>query len=110
MDFDDVNLVVLCGRLASAPDLRVLDSGTRELRLMVTVRAEHPRTRIDVVPVTVFDPPDDLIEADLDVSSRMWIVGSVQRRVDDELFGRQSRLTVVGLGVLLESNVDSCRV
>jgi hypothetical protein len=40
----DLNLVVLCGRLASPGELRVFESGTRLLRLLITVRnAHHPR-------------------------------------------------------------------
>ena len=37
----DLNLVVLCGRLASPGQLRVFESGTRLLRLLITVRNAH---------------------------------------------------------------------
>ena len=34
----DLNLVVVCGRLASPGELRVFESGTRLLRLLIAVR------------------------------------------------------------------------
>ena len=37
----DLNLVVLCGRFASPGELRVFESGTRLLRLLITVRDAH---------------------------------------------------------------------
>ena len=37
----DLNLVVLCGRLASPGQLRVFESDTRLLRLLITVRNAH---------------------------------------------------------------------
>ena len=91
----DINLTVLCGRLATAPELRVLDSGTRTLRLLVTVAAKHPRRRIDVVPVTLWDPDQDLVDAELEQNARVWVTGAVQRRVIDGPEGRRSRIEVI---------------
>ena len=39
----DLNLVVLSGRLAAPPELRVFESGRRFARYLVTVRSEEPR-------------------------------------------------------------------
>ncbi len=89
----DLNLVVLFGRLAAPPELRVFESGAHLLRFLVTVRSDSPRARVDVVPVTYWDPPDDL--AGLEVGSRVWITGAVQRRFWDGVEGRRSRLEVV---------------
>ena len=58
----DLNLIVLCGRLAVEPELKEFDSGSRLVRLLVTVRSDEPRRRVDVVPVTLWDPPQDLLE------------------------------------------------
>lgn len=91
----DINLTVLCGRLATVPELRVFDSGARMLRLLVTVRAEHPRRRIDVVPVTLWDPPDELVEHPFEPESRVWVTGAVQRRFLEGPEGRRGRLEVV---------------
>ncbi len=91
----DLNLVVLCGRLATDPELRVFDSGTRLIRLLMTVKSDEPRRRVDVVPVTVWDPADDLIEDLPEKGKRVWVCGSIQRRFWEAPDGRRSRLEVV---------------
>jgi len=91
----DLNLVVLCGRLASPGELREFDSGTRLLRLLISVRTEEPRRRIDVVPVTLWDPDDDLVDAVKVPGIRIWAAGAVQRRFWAGPEGRHSRLEVV---------------
>lgn len=91
----DLNLVVICGRLASPGELREFESGTRLLRLLVTVRTEEPMRRIDVVPVTLWDPEEDLVEAVKERGIRIWAVGAVQRRFWDCSEGRRSRIEIV---------------
>lgn len=91
----DLNLMVLCGRLASDAELRVFDSGSRLIRYLVTVRADHPRRRIDVIPVTLWDPPDDLVDEPGEKGERIWVCGSVQRRFWESPDGRRSRVEVV---------------
>lgn len=91
----DLNLIVLCGRLATDAELKVLDSGTRLMRLLVVVRSEEPRRRVDVVPVTVWDPPDELFDAPPVRHQRVWVCGTVQRRFWESPEGRRSRLEVV---------------
>jgi single-stranded DNA-binding protein len=91
----DLNLIVLCGRLATDAELRVLDSGSRLIRFLVTVRADHPRRRVDVVPVTLWDPPDEMVDEPGEKGQRIWICGSVQRRFWESLDGRRSRVEVV---------------
>lgn len=91
----DLNLVVLCGRLSTAPELRVFDSGAQLLRLLVVTRLEEPRKRVDVVPVTLWNPPPELL-ADLpDAEDRVWVTGSIRRRYWEGPDGRRSRLEVV---------------
>ncbi|GBE22639.1 MAG TPA: hypothetical protein ENH00_12370 [Actinobacteria bacterium] len=91
----DLNLVVLCGRLASPGELREFESGTCLLRLLITVRTEEPRRRVDVVPVTLWDPDEDLVEAVRESGIRIWVAGAVQRRFWADPEGRRSRLEVV---------------
>lgn len=91
----DINLVVLNGKLAIAPEYRDFESGSRLLRLLVTVKSEHPRRRVDVVPVTLWDPPSTLAEAELVPGRGVWIVGAVQRRFWEADDGRKSRIEVV---------------
>lgn len=95
----DLNLVVLCGRVTAPPELRVLDSGTRLLRVLLSVRSDEPRRRLDVIPVTLWDPPDDTVSADLEPGTVLWVTGSVQRRFWESPEGRRSRLEVVAAQV-----------
>jgi single-stranded DNA-binding protein len=91
----DINLAVLCGRLATAPEVRIYDTGSRCMRFLVTVAAERPRRRIDVVPVTLWDPPSHLVDDPPDQNARVWITGVVQRRTLDGPEGRRSRVEVI---------------
>jgi single-stranded DNA-binding protein len=97
----DLNLVVLCGRLASDPEQRFFDSGSRLIRYLVVTRADHPRRRLDVVPVTFWDPPDDLWAEPGEKEMRLWACGSVQRRFWESPDGRRSRLEVVAESVVV---------
>lgn len=98
----DLNLAVLAGRLATTPELRTFDSGARLVRVLVTVRSERPTPRIDVVPVCLWDPPEDL--ADAAAADRVWVSGRVQRRFQDGPEGRRSRLEVVADQVVLRAS------
>ncbi len=102
IQFGDLNLVFICGRVASEPDLRRYDSGTRQLRMLVTVRSEHPRRRIDVIPVTVWDPDDQLVGPGIEVGSRVMVAGIVQRSLWNGPEGHRSRVEVIGRQVTVQ--------
>ena len=72
----DLNMVILCGRLASDPEIRVFDSGSRLIRYLVTVRVAHPRRRVDVIPATLWDPSDELVDELGVKGDRIWVSGS----------------------------------
>jgi single-stranded DNA-binding protein len=91
----DLNLVVLCGRLAVEPELKVFESGARLIRLLVTIRSDWPKRRVDVVPVTLWDPTDELLDEMPIKGQRVWVCGSVQRRFWEAPDGRRSRLEIV---------------
>ncbi len=97
----DFNLVVLFGRIAVDPEIRVFDSGTRLIRYLITVRSESPRKRVDVIPVTHWDPPDELTEDPGVKSQRIWVCGAVQRRYWESPDGRKSRIEVIAQEVKL---------
>jgi single-stranded DNA-binding protein len=98
----DLNLIVLCGRLAVDPEMVVLDSGRRLMRLLVTVHSVEPIRRVDVVPVTWWDPPLELLDKMPIKGQRIWVCGSVQRRFWESPDGRRSRLEVVAEQVHLD--------
>lgn len=96
----DLNLVVLCGRLATTPEIKTFDSGARLARLLITTRTEVPKRRVDVVPVTVWEDLDnpsfdfDEIEG-FELGDRIWVAGSTQRRFWSDTNERRSRIEVV---------------
>jgi single-stranded DNA-binding protein len=96
----DVNLVVLAGELTTAPELRVFESGSRLLRMLVTLRVEEPRKRLDVVPVSWWDP-DEGVAAGLARKQRVVVSGSIQRRFWEGPDGRRNRLEVVAESVTI---------
>ena len=86
-------MAALTGRAAG------VRSGTHLLRLLISPRTEEPTRRVDVVPVTLWDPEEDLVEAVKEGCIRIWAVGAVQRRFWDGSDGRRSRLEIVALQV-----------
>ncbi|MCP4304512.1 MAG: single-stranded DNA-binding protein [bacterium] len=100
----DFNVVVLAGRLAAPPEVRSFESGSRLVRFLVTVRSMTPRRRIDVVPVTLWEPDRDHPVLEADVGSSVWVAGSVQRRFWTEQQARRSQLEVVASDVRTASD------
>ena len=97
----DVNLVVLKGTLAADPELRVFESGSRLIRYLVTTRVENPKRRVDVIPVTIWDPDDELWEEPGERGVRFSVYGAAQRRFWEAPDGRRSRVEVVAEQVII---------
>jgi single-stranded DNA-binding protein len=96
----DLNLVVIAGRLAANPEVRVSNGGVAVMRLLVTTKTDEPRRRIDVVPVTWWDVTEEQVEAlDLHQGERVWVAGTIQRRFWSSDEGRRSRMEVVARDV-----------
>jgi single-stranded DNA-binding protein len=103
----DLNLIVIAGRVAAQPEFRSFDSGSSLMRLLVTVRSSAPRRRVDVIPVSVWDPDEDLTDGAITVGTGLWIAGSVQRRFWSATDGRRSRLEVVAHEVSIRTDEES---
>jgi single-stranded DNA-binding protein len=91
----EYNLVTLAGRLAIDPEERTFESGAHLVRYLVTVRSDTPRRRVDVIPVTLWDPSPDHVGPKLSRGDRVMIVGMVQRRFWQAPDGRRSRVEVI---------------
>jgi len=92
----DLNLVVLAGTISTEPDVRTFTSGSTLIRYLVTVRTTEPRRRVDVVPVTLWDPGPDDLAAIGDARGRgVWVAGAIQRRFWSGDDGRASRIEVI---------------
>jgi len=100
----DLNLVVLAGRLAAAPEVRTFDNGSSLVRYLVTTRSERPRRRIDVVPVVLWDAAENGV--DLERGDRVWVAGAVQRRFWSDDHNRRSRVEVVAFHVQRHPETD----
>ncbi len=103
----DLNLVVLAGRLAAPPEIRQFESGARLVRYLLTARSDHPRRRVDVIPVTLWDPSDELVDSEPEPGCRLWVAGSVQRRFWSAEEGRRSRLEIVADQVCPRESIDA---
>jgi len=95
----DVNTVEVRGRLVAPPELRVSDTGSHTIRVLVATRSEEP-SRIDVVPATLVDPPcgDPLPRT----GDRVVVEGRLQRRFRDHPDGRRSGIEVIAQRIGLE--------
>lgn len=91
----DLNLVVLAGQVATEPDVRTFPSGARLARYLVTVRSTEPRRRVDVVPVSLWNPPDDLVQRAGVRGEPVWVVGAVQRRFWSADGDKRSRIEII---------------
>ena len=91
----NLNLIVLAGRLAAPPEIRTFDSGANLIRYLVTVRTTDPRRRVDVLPVTLWNPSADLLSGDQPPGHRIWIAGSMQRRFWAAETGRRSQIEII---------------
>ncbi len=102
----DLNLTVLAGRLATEPELTTYDSGSTVLRLLVTVRSDKPRQRLDVIPVTMWNPDDDMLKELPKRGDAVWIAGQVQRRFWSASDGRQSRIEIMAHEVVIRNEME----
>jgi single-stranded DNA-binding protein len=101
----DLNLIVVAGRISAEPEIINFASGTRLLRLLVTVRSEHPRRRIDVLPVVLWDPDDDVLPEEPCRGMSVWVAGSIQRHFWSSGDGRTSKVEIVAHDVQIREPV-----
>lgn len=91
----DFNIVVLAGRLAAQPEIRTFDSGATLMRLLVIVRSDEPRHRLDVVPVVQWNPDINDTHDEPLRGRKVWVAGAVQRRFWSSGDARHSRIEIV---------------
>jgi single-stranded DNA-binding protein len=88
-----VNLSVVCGPCSTAPEVRVLESGTRLATLSVRCPAAGGADqRVTSVPVTVWDPPA-WVET-LEPGEIVVVVGRLRRRFYQRPGGVGSRVDI----------------
>jgi len=102
----DLNLMVLAGHLTVNAEVRQFDSGGLMIRYLVTVSVDHPRHRVDVIPASLWDPSEELIESPGMKGDGIWLCGSLQRRYVESTYGRRSTLELVAEQVKVTEGVN----
>lgn len=90
----DLNIALVSGRLALAPDLERLPDGSRRMRLLVCVHPEG-RDRFDVLPVVV---PPELHSVALETASggsRVFVAGPLMRRCPADPWDPPGRVEII---------------
>jgi single-strand DNA-binding protein len=85
----EMNVVVLCGRLSSAPVIRELESGSVLMNCELTTRVDDVANS---VPLVWFDPPAAAV---FEAGDEVAVVGTVRRRFYRAGASTQSRTEVV---------------
>lgn len=91
----DFNIAVLAGHLAAEPEIRTFPSGSTLIRYLVTVRSNAPRRRVDVIPVTLWDPSPEALDIGGARGKPIYVAGAVQRRFWSIDGGKSSRIEIV---------------
>ena len=102
----DMNLIVLAGRLAAPPEIPAFESGTQLIRYLVTVRVAEPRRRVDVLPVTLWNPSPEQLQEEPQPGRRVAVTGAIQRRFWQAASGRRSQIEIVADQVCFKDEPD----
>lgn len=97
----DYNIVVLSGHIASHPRID-WPGDVERISYLVTVKLETPKRRVDVLPVTLWEPdPDDPLLRTATTGDRVHVVGQLQRRFYSDFNERRSTLEVIASAVVV---------
>ena len=107
----DCNTVIISGRIAAPVERRTFDSGSTLIRVLVTVKTDKPRKRVDVLPVQLWtdDYENDaqayrLVAAP--VGNPIFVTGAIQRRFWESNGARTSRIEIVATSVSVAENTE----
>lgn len=97
----DINLALINGRIAVPAMIDIDPDGGRVLRMLVLVRSEK-RRRIDILPVRMADPSDDLTAEMLGAGRRVFVAGSLVRRYSSDGLTSGGRMEVVADSISIQ--------
>lgn len=90
----DINLSMVSGRLALAPLVEHQSDGAVLARMLVLVRSPR-RSRVDVVPVTMANPPPELLAEGIGSGTGVYLAGGLMRRCAADVLSTSTRLELV---------------
>lgn len=90
----DVNLSLVSGRLALPPLVEHQPDGSVLARMLVLVRSQR-RSRLDVVPVTMANPPSELLAPGIGAGTGVYLAGGLMRRCAADVLSTSTRLELV---------------
>lgn len=97
----DLNLVMIRGQLSAPIQLETFPTGGTCAKLLVTVRTTDPVRRVDVLPVTLWEP-DPAFDLDAPLGTIVTVAATIRRRFWAADAGRRSRLELVADTVTLD--------
>jgi len=103
----DNNAVALRGRLAADAELRVFESGRRLIKFLVVAQVDYPVRRVDIVPVTLWDPSDELADDPGEMGRPISVCGSVRRRFWETGDAGEIRVEVAADKVVFPAGADA---
>lgn len=108
----DLNLVVIAGRLATDVEVSSYETTSiTRIRLLVTVRHEDDEVRrIDVIPVTWWNVPENHPIWEAKRGDPVWVAGRIQRRFWTADNGKMSRIEVIAEEVSLRTATEADEV
>ena len=90
----DINFSAVSGRLVIPPLVEYQLDGSLRAEMLVLVRSADGG-RVDVVPVTMPNPPRALLTEDVGSGTRLHLAGALKRKCDIDSFSTSSRLQMV---------------
>ena len=92
----DLNTVTLRGSLAAPIELETYPTGAVRARLLVTIRTSDPVRRVDVLPVTVWEPVNHPgLDLDAPLGATVNVTATIRRNFWAAEDSRRSRLELV---------------
>lgn len=98
----DLNLVLIKGRPVVEPEVVTFPDGVCFMRMMLAIRVDHPRPRLDVLPVIWWQPSEATIADPPRKGLSLWVIGAVQRRFLDMSGPLRSDVEIVAQHVVVD--------
>lgn len=100
----DINCSAVSGRLVIPPLVEYQPDGSILAEMLVLVRSAEGG-RVDVIPVTMPNPPGALLAKDVGSGTRLLLAGALKRKCDMDSFSTSSRLQMVADSLAIGNHI-----